>query len=114
MCVCRYRMYCVGRDNFHCSPICLFFWLHESKKVNRITGRVSSKQVGEELTGELKPPASDDSDLDVMMSGTKRVLGDRSTPLARVTDAGRMWPLLCFELSVSVDQEDRLAQAHKK
>ncbi len=70
--------------------------------------------MGEELTAELKPPASDDSDLDAILSSTKRVVGDRSTPMAKITDAARMWPLLCFELSVSVDQEDRLAQAHKK
>jgi hypothetical protein len=84
------------------------------QKGNRSAGRASSKQVGEELIAELKPPVSDESDMDVTSSSGKRVLGDRSTPLAKITDAGRLWPLLCFELSVSVDQEDRLVQTHKK
>ena len=72
------------------------------------TGKISSKQVGDELTngrkledGTIEPPPVPPE-------------GEKSNQVADAFDAQRMWPLLCFELSVSVDQEDRILQAHKR
>ena len=61
--------------------------------------------MGDELTngrkledGTIEPPAE----------------GDKNNQTAQAFDAPRMWPLLCFELSISVDQEERFMQAHKR
>lgn len=62
----------------------------QSKKIS--TGKISSKQIGEEISKEEE-------------SGSQ---------MARVSDAGRFWPLLCFELSISVEQEDRLLETQKR
>jgi hypothetical protein len=75
----------------------------------RITsGKISSKQVGDELTngrrledGTIEPPPTTPD-------------GEKIIQTAHAFDAPRMWPLLCFELSVSVDQEERFTQAHKR
>ena len=40
--------------------------------------------------------------------------GNNGGPTAEAFDSHRMWPLLCFELSISVDQEEKLMQAHKR
>jgi hypothetical protein len=40
--------------------------------------------------------------------------GENANLTAQAFDAPRMWPLLCFELSISVDQEERFMQAHKR
>ena len=40
--------------------------------------------------------------------------GEKANQTAHAFDAPLMWPLLCFELSVSVDQEERFLQAYKR
>lgn len=41
-------------------------------------------------------------------------IGEQANQTAQAFDDARMWPLLCFELSVSVDQEERFMQSQKK
>lgn len=72
------------------------------------SGKISSKQVGDELTngrkledGTIEPPQ--------ISAGE-----EKGNQTAQAFDATRMWPLLCYELSVSVDQEERFMQAHKR
>ena len=75
------------------------------------SGRVSSKQIGDELTNGWKTEKPD---------GKKKSkadtpdIGERCNPTSRCLDAPRMWPLLCYELSISVDQEERLMQSIKR
>merc|ERR1712232_1457792 len=66
----------------------------DRKKTRPPAGKLSSKQIGEELTGSDK--------------------GENTNQIARAVDERRMWPLLCFGLSVSVDQEEKMLQALKK
>lgn len=68
--------------------------IQDTKKSRPPAGKLSSKQIGEELTGSDK--------------------GEKVIQTARAVDEGRMWPLLCFELSVSVDQEEKMLHALKK
>jgi len=79
-------------------------------KVN--SGKISSKQVGDELTngrkledGTIEPP---------VQAPECSASGEKGGQTSQAFDALRMWPLLCFELSISVDQEERMIhQAHK-
>eukprot|EP00526_Cylindrotheca_closterium_P005875 CAMPEP_0113618662 /NCGR_PEP_ID=MMETSP0017_2-20120614/9457_1 /TAXON_ID=2856 /ORGANISM="Cylindrotheca closterium" /LENGTH=572 /DNA_ID=CAMNT_0000528187 /DNA_START=84 /DNA_END=1802 /DNA_ORIENTATION=- /assembly_acc=CAM_ASM_000147 len=66
----------------------------DTKKVRPPPGKLSSKQVGEELTNSDK--------------------GEKASPAAQAVDETRMWPLFCFELSVSVDQEEKMVYTSKK
>lgn len=68
---------------------------------NNKAGRVSSKQIGEELTNEAKN------------SRKQNIEEDDDKVSSAANDVERMWPLLCFELLVSVDQEERLAQTQR-
>jgi len=82
-----------------------------SKQIARTaTGKISSKQVGDELTngskledGTFVPPPQ-------VASSTN---GEKASQTAQAFDSLRMWPLLCFELSISVDQEERILLAYK-
>jgi hypothetical protein len=80
----------------------------EPKQVVRVTaGKVSSKQIGDELTNGRK---TEDGKFIPPEGG-----GEKGQSLtSQAFDASRMWPLLCFELSISVDQEERVLQAHKR
>ena len=89
------------------------YTLKDGKQVLRVSsGRVSSKQIGDELTNGWKT--------EKQPRGKKKTKADAaetaesSNPTARSLDAPRMWPLLCFELSISVDQEERMLQAMKR
>lgn len=75
------------------------------------SGRVSSKQIGDELTNGWKTEKSDGKK---NSKAEKPDLAERSNPTSRALDAPRVWPLLCFELSISVDQEERLLQSLKR
>lgn len=67
------------------------------KPAARVTsGKISSKQVGETLSNARSSDEGEDSG-----DGEKQGLS------AKGDDPLRMWPLLCFELSISVDQEER-------
>ena len=83
------------------------------------SGKVSSKQIGDELTNGRKlsdgrfippPPVPTYSHL-IQHSDT---VEPQSNSIAHAPDAARMWPLTCFELSISVDQEERFLQALKR
>ena len=65
--------------------------------------KMSSKQIGDEMTNGGKGSNTNESQVD-----------SNGNQIAEAFDATRMWPLLCFELSISVDQEERLIQAHKR
>ena len=62
----------------------------------KTTGRVSSKQVGEDLTNGFK---------DKMAAGS-----NKSSMSCHPNDRLQMWPLFCYELAVSLDQEEKLLQ----
>ena len=73
------------------------------------TARISSKQIGDDLYSQWKKekkaspsPAVDDK--------------DAPPPELRIpsTDAARLWPLFCYEMSVSVEQEEKMLQFHKR
>jgi hypothetical protein len=73
------------------------------------SGKISSKQLGEEISNGRKPEGGS-------ASKKKKKEDDENDnqQTAQASDAGRMWPLTCFELSISVEQEDRILQAHKR
>jgi hypothetical protein len=70
--------------------------------------RVSSKQIGEDLSNAWKSEAKTSScppDQD----------GNRTNTLTcETSQATKFWPLVAYELSLSVDQEERLLIAHKR
>lgn len=70
---------------------------------NNKAGRVSSKQIGEELTNEAKKSGKQNIEEE-----------DEEKVTSQAHDVERMWPLLCFELLVSVDQEERLTQTQRR
>jgi hypothetical protein len=63
------------------------------------TGKISSKQLGEEISNGPKHTPPSNQDL------------SQGSQFARVSDAERFWPLVCFELSISVEQEERFLEA---
>ena len=77
------------------------------------SGRVSSKQIGDELTNGWKSEKTADKKKKSKADAAD-IKAERSNPTSRALDATRMWPLMCFELSISVDQEERLLQALKR
>jgi hypothetical protein len=88
-----------------------FFGAGKEEKAKN--ARVSSKQIGEELTNEWKmSPATAER----AMSPTNPADDDDGAMMlqARADEAARLWPLFCFEISISVDQEDKLLNFHKR
>mmetsp|Transcript_18694 Transcript_18694/g.54032 ORF Transcript_18694/g.54032 Transcript_18694/m.54032 type:complete len:672 (-) Transcript_18694:22-2037(-) len=81
----------------------------QTAKVN--SGKISSKQVGDELTNGSK--LEDGTFIPPPQPGKANANGDKANQTALAFDNLRMWPLLCFELSISVDQEERMIHAHK-
>lgn len=82
-----------------------FFNAAKNNKANLASnkaGRVSSKQIGEELSNEAKKDQKQNIEEEE----------DKVTSVAN--DVERMWPLFCFELLVSVDQEERLIQTQRR
>lgn len=74
------------------------------------SGKISSKQVGDELTNGPKTSEGEAA------QGKKKSVKSRQEKAAQTAEAFdplRMWPLLCFELSISVDQEERILHALK-
>lgn len=61
-----------------------------------MSGRISSKLVGEEI------------------SKMDNELNDISSQTCRAGDSDKVWPLLCYELSISLDQEDKLLHLLKR
>eukprot|EP00978_Attheya_sp_CCMP212_P011439 scaffold28221_cov59-Attheya_sp.AAC.10 len=68
--------------------------------------RVSSKQIGEDLSNAWKSEAK---------TGSCDQDGNRTNTLTcETSQATKFWPLVAYELSLSVDQEERLLIAHKR
>jgi bZIP transcription factor len=85
------------------------------------SGKISSKQIGDELTngrklenGKFIPPPPPPEYAQQHHLQQQSDSGEKNNPVAQAFDAGRMWPLTCFELSISVDQEDRFLSALKR
>lgn len=74
--------------------------------VRTSSGKISSKQVGDELTNGLgergKRPARSKGSVDDI------------SRTSRADDAARTWPLLCYEHQFSVDQEEKFLALHRK
>jgi hypothetical protein len=85
-----------------------------ARQVLRVTsGKISSKQVGDELTNGSK--LEDGTVVPPPVAAVSSANGEKAIQTAQAFDELRMWPLLCFELSISVDQEERiLHQAYKR
>ncbi len=64
-----------------------------TKKIT--TGKISSKQLGEEISNGGK---------------RRRRKGDREHQTACVSESEKFWPLVCFELSISVEQEEKFLE----
>lgn len=75
---------------------------------------MSSKQIGEEISNEFKKGAKKNKGQETSGSNSPTPGEGKGYITAKAFDAAQMWPLLCYELSVSVDQEERLLQAQKK
>mmetsp|Transcript_12497 Transcript_12497/g.18935 ORF Transcript_12497/g.18935 Transcript_12497/m.18935 type:complete len:784 (-) Transcript_12497:31-2382(-) len=76
---------------------CFFTGAKEKRsKENKGTGRISSKLVGEEIHKSGKNSK------------------EKSSQTCGVDDADKVWPLICYELTVSLDQEERLLQAFRR
>jgi hypothetical protein len=85
------------------------------------SGKISSKQIGDELTngrklddGRFIPPPPQPLYEQQQQQQPPGDNGEKYCPTAQAFDAARMWPLTCFELSISVDQEDRFMSALKR
>ena len=73
-----------------------------SKKIT--TGKISSKQIGEEIANGPKLPSPSPLNQDQ----------PQGNQVTCVSDAEKFWPLVCFELSISVEQEERFLEKHGK
>jgi hypothetical protein len=90
---------------------------HAKREANKqvirtASGKISSKQVGEELTNGSK--LDDGTFVPPPQAPSANAAGEKANQTALAFDSLRMWPLLCFELSISVDQEERILLAHKR
>lgn len=77
-------------------------------------GRVSSKQVGDEMTNIPKGKADTGPGLQGEGSGEDLYNGDQPSQTSYANDAPRFWPLFCHWVSFSVDQEDRFLAAQRR
>uniref|UniRef100_A0A6U3RW20 BZIP domain-containing protein n=1 Tax=Ditylum brightwellii TaxID=49249 RepID=A0A6U3RW20_9STRA len=81
------------------------------KNTAKSSGRVSSKQIGEELTTTFKTSKETPPNKHAKSKSSSVPTGILS---CRSDQASKLWPLFCYELSVSVDQEERFLLAHKR
>jgi len=90
----------------------------ETKASKPASGKISSKQIGDEMTNGVKTEKQGSSKRRVTFEdkgdnkGGERNVRPNLTP--RANEATRFWPLFCYELSFSVDQEERFVAAHKR
>nr|BAK53454.1 bZIP transcription factor [Phaeodactylum tricornutum] len=73
--------------------------------------RISSKQIGEEMSS---PKEDQNIGPDLPIRGEESADQPQPQRTAYANDAPRMWPLFCYEMSFSVDQEEKLTTAQKK
>jgi hypothetical protein len=85
----------------------------ENKLVRSSSGKVSSKQIGDEMTNGV---AGSSLKKRVTFEGSSETNKDDQLPnlLPHANDGAKVWPLFCYELGLSVDQEDRFVAAYKK
>lgn len=90
-----------------------------SKQARATTGKISSKQIGEEIANggpsvadEAKGSGKQKKRVSFQDSADKQL--ERPQLVSYANDAARVWPLLCFDLAFSVDQEDRFLTAQKR
>lgn len=83
-----------------------YHFSNDVKKLGQSPGKLSSKQVGDELMACRKPAG------ETAKSSPEK--GERDNQTAQALDEARMWPLLCFELSVSVEQEVKITSTLKR
>jgi hypothetical protein len=85
----------------------------ENKLVRSSSGKVSSKQIGDEMTNG---GAGSNSKKRVTFEGSSETDKDDQPPnlSPHANEGARVWPLFCYELSLSVDQEDRFVAAYRK
>jgi hypothetical protein len=74
------------------------------------SGKISSKQIGDELFNGTKTDSSSEK---LKRKGDKENQ-DKFQSSSPATDAERTWPLFCYELQFSVDQEEKFLVAHKR
>ena len=72
----------------------MFEQMEGSIKGTKALSRANSKQIGEDIFNKEK-------------KSEKGVI-------SHAHDAPRMWPLLCHEVTMTMDQEDRISQAHEQ
>eukprot|EP00978_Attheya_sp_CCMP212_P015729 scaffold40685_cov52-Attheya_sp.AAC.1 len=78
----------------------------ERTKGSKMLARVSSKQIGEDLPNAWKSEAK---------TGSCDQDGNRTNTLTcETSQATKFWPLVAYELSLNVDQEEHLLIAHKR
>jgi len=68
-------------------------------QLTKNTGRISSKQVGEALTTAQKNASKN---------------GNSTAVACDANDADQVWPLFCYELSIGMDQEDKLINIFRR
>ena len=85
----------------------------QKAKATAATGKISSKQIGDEMTNGPKPE-NGTAKKKKALDRSDSTGGERLQLQAVAEDAGKMWPLTCFELSISVDQEEKVLLARKR
>ena len=77
--------------------------------------KISSKQIGEELTtGSSISNNSNDDSLPKKRQTKSNQGGNGGITSSAVYDGAKTWPLFCFELKLSVDQEERFIGKYKQ
>lgn len=77
---------------------------------SRAIGRLSSKQVGEDITNTWKkalPKETKGGSPNAELDADEEEDDDRALK-SGPDEPTRLWPLLCYELSISVDQEEKM------
>jgi hypothetical protein len=86
----------------------------ESSSGRPAPGKISSKQIGDELLNGTSTKQDKKSAKRRDKDGGGSDGESKANPSSSAYDAARTWPLFCFELKFSVDQEERFLAAHKQ
>ena len=81
----------------------ILFNLYLYSQTHTGTGRISSKLLGEEITNNHK----EINDEQEQNETNQKITCDTE-------DEMKVWPLLCYELSMSVEQEEKFLQTFKR
>lgn len=85
----------------------------KNNSIRSSAGRISSKQVGDDLTNGPSHQLNQDSGPGIFKSEEEQT-GENPNQTAYAGDLTRMWPLLCYDVSFSVDQEEKFLACFKK